>query len=162
MSLFQQIYKYFALPPTLLSIWLPKIKNINHTYGMVSLFGVHSYFFRVLKAINLEFLIPTIYNESFQHILNVEKFVECGFGAANAFVTPIYYFYIDGGYPFVCIASLLFGMIVSYSYKKICKNITLKNFVKYILITYGVFLTFIRIQTSIPSYIISFIFCLLI
>ena len=162
MSLLQQIYKYFALPPTLLSIWLPKIKNINHTYGMVSLFGVHSYFFRVLKAINLEFLIPTIYNESFQYILNVEKFVECGFGAANAFVTPIYYFYIDGGYPFVCIASLLFGMIVSYSYKKICKNITLKNFVKYILITYGVFLTFIRIQTSIPSYIISFIFCLLI
>lgn len=154
----KQVYTYFALPPTLLSEWLPNIKNIEHTYGMTTFFGVHSYFFRVLDTMGVDFLVPQVYNYSYINILNAELFKDVGYGVANAFVTPIYYFIIDGGYAFVIIASFLFGYIISNSYKKFERNINVKSFTIYALITYGIFLTFIRVQTAIPSYIISFVF----
>ena len=158
----KQVYTYFALPPTLLSIWLPQIKEVEHTYGLLSFFGVHSYFFRTLETIGLSNLVPNIYNDVYTHILNAENFKNVGYGVGNAFVSPIYYFMIDGGYVFVCIASYFFGLLVSNLYRKLNENINMKKFVIYCLITYGVFLTFIRIQTAIPAYIISFIITYLI
>ena len=155
----KQVYTYFALPPTLLSVWLPQIKEVEHTYGLLTFFGVHSYFFRVLETIGLNSLVPNIYNETYTHILNAEIFKDVGYGVGNAFVSPIYYFMIDGGYIFVCLASYLFGVIVAKYYNKLANStINIKDFVIYALITYGVFLTFMRIQTCIPAYIISFIF----
>lgn len=161
-NLFKQIYTYFAMPPTLLSLWLPKIQVSHHFWGLITFFGVHSYFFRFFDTIGLTFLVPNIYNEAYQQIVNAEVFINAGFGMANAFVSPIYYFYLDGGPIFVCLASLFFGLIVSYIYTKFLNNINLKNFVMYALLMYGVFLTFIRIQTAIPSYIISFVLLYLI
>ena len=156
-NIVKQVYTYFALPPTLLSIWLPDIENVSHTYGMTTFFGIHSYFFRVLDTIGLDFLVPQIYNDTYSHILNAEIFKDVGYGVGNAFVTPIYYFFIDGGYLFVCIASLLFGYIVTRWYENFEENINIRTFTIYALITYGIFLTFMRIQTAIPAYIISFI-----
>lgn len=158
----KQVYTYFALPPTLLSIWIPEIENVEHTYGLLTFFGVHSYFFRVFETVGLNSLVPTIYNDVYNHILNAEIFKNVGYGVGNAFVSPIYYFFIDGGYLFVCIASYFFGLLVSSFYKKFEEDINIKKFVMYALIMYGVFLTFIRIQTAIPSYIISFILIYLI
>lgn len=153
----KQTYTYFALPPTLLSEWLPEIKNIPHTYGMTTFFGLHSYFFRILDTIGLDCLVPQIYYDTYNYILNAEIFKNVGYGVANAFVTPIYYFYIDGGYLFTCIASFLFGYIVSREYDKFEKNINIRSFTIYALIMYGIFVSFMRIQTAIPAYIISFI-----
>ena len=42
--------------------------------------------------------------------------MQLGFGVGNAFVTPIYYFMIDGGIPFVCFASLAFGFVTKKIY----------------------------------------------
>ena len=156
-NVIKQIYTYFALPPTLLSVWLPDIKNLPHTYGLTSFFGIHSYIFRVLETIGAKVLVPPIYYETFQNILNAEIFQEVGYGIANAFVTPVYYFYIDGGYPFVVLASFFFGFLVSYLFKKFEANINIKSSLVYTLIMYGVLLTFSRIQTAVPSYIIAFI-----
>ena len=155
----KQVYTYFALPPTLLSIWLPEIENVEHTYGLLTFFGVHSYFFRALETMGLNSLVPTVYNDVYNHILNAEIFKNVGYGVGNAFVSPIYYFFIDGGYPFVCMASYFFGLLVSSFYRKFEeKIINIKGFVVYALTTYGIFLTFMRIQTCIPAYIISFVF----
>lgn len=156
-NIIKQTYTYFALPPTLLSIWLPDLENVKHTFGLTTFFGIHSYFFRVLDTIGLDFLVPQIYNDTYTHILNAEIFKQVGYGIGNAFVTPIYYFYIDGGYPFVCIASTFFGYLVSSLYENFEKRIDARSFVIYALVMYGVFVSFIRIQTAIPSYIISFI-----
>ena len=156
-NVIKQVYTYFALPPTLLSVWLPNIKEVSQTYGLTSFFGVHSYIFRIFETIGAKALVPPIYNEAFKNILNAEVFKNVGYGIANAFVTPIYYFYIDGGYPFVILASFFFGFIISYIFKKFETNINIKSFVIYTLIMYGVLLTFSRIQTAIPAYIISFI-----
>lgn len=156
-NVFKQVYTYFALPPTLLSLWLPEMKVAEHTYGLLTTFGLHSYLFRGLEFVGLKSMVPSIYNTSYQYILNAEVFKNVGFGVGNAFVTPIYYFFLDGGYPFVCIASLIFGAIVSKQYRRIEKNMNAKSFSYYYLIMYGVFVTFMRIQTCIPSFVIAFI-----
>lgn len=157
----KQIYTYFALAPTLLTVWLPIIKTLPYTYGFLTFFGIHSYFFRFLDKVNLSGLIPEIYNNSYQAILNAEIFKNVGYGSANAFVSPVYYFMIDGGYVFVCLASVLFGIIVQYFYKRCQRNINSRMFLFYALVMYGVFVSFMRIQTAIPNYIISFILCFL-
>lgn len=154
----KQAYTYFAVPPTLLTKWLPKLENTPKTYGMTSLFGVHSYVFRTLKTIGAEQVVPDMYEDSFNNVLNAEKFLNVGYGNANAFVTPIYYFVIDGGYPFVCIASLLFGLICAMVFWKFMRKKSALIFVIYILMMYGVCMSFIRIQTTSPGYVLAFVY----
>lgn len=159
-NFFKQIYKYFAISPSLLTVWLPKIKEAEPTFGLVSFFGIHTYFFRVLDTVGLDFLVPSIYKQASMHILNAELFKDIGYGNANAFVTPIYYFMIDGGYVFVCLASLFFGMITSKYTKKFEKDINIKSFTFYALMMYAIFLAFVRVQTTAPSFFIAIIFAM--
>lgn len=153
----KQVYTYFALAPTLLSIWLPLIKINPHTYGMLTTFGFHSYIFRVLEKVGLKKLIPNTYHLAYSSILNAEKFKYVGFGKANAFVSPIYYFMIDGGVLFVVLASVIFGFVLQMFYNSIGEKADVRKFLQYVLVIYGVFISFMRIQTCIPSYIISFV-----
>ena len=161
-KLIKQTYTYFALPPTLLSEWLPQIKNTEYTYGMTTFFGIHSYCFRVLETFKLKNMIPEVYERAYKNILNAEQFKDVGSGKSNAFVSPVYYLYLDGGYSFVFIMSCMFGFLIEAIYQKLKEDINVKSFTIYYLIFYGVFVTFIRIRTAIPSYIISFIFANLI
>ena len=156
-SFFKQAYTYFAIPPTLLNAWMPIIEKEPKTYGMLTFFGVHSYIFRFLDIIGFDFLVPNVYDTAYQYALNVAINKNIGYRLLNGFVTPIYYFYLDGGYFGICIFSTIFGFIVRKMFNKIKKNMNIKNFVKYALIIYGLFISFIRVQTCIPSYIICFI-----
>nr|MBP3258864.1 oligosaccharide repeat unit polymerase [Bacilli bacterium] len=153
---FKQVYTYLAMPPTLLSQWLPLLKVSTHTHGYLSFFGTHSYLFRFLKMANIG-IVPSVYDLSYQYIIQAENFLNIGSGVSNAFVTPIYYFYLDGGYLFVILASAFFGIIISYFYTNFRKQINIKSFAIYLLIMYGILVSFARIQTAIPAYIISFI-----
>ena len=154
----KQTYTYFAVPPTLLTKWLPEIETAPKTYGMTTFFGVHSYAFRTLKTVGAEQMVPELYEQSFDNILNTEKFLDVGYSIANAFVTPVYYLMADGGYPFVCIMSLLFGLLCAVTFWKFIKRNNALNFVVYILMMYGVFLSFSRIQTTSPAYILAFVY----
>lgn len=158
-NIFNQFYRYFAMPPTLLSIHLNKIKNLPKTYGLLSFFGVHTYLFRGLKMLKLNFLVPVSYEHAYQSILNAEVFKNIGDGVGNAFVTPIYYFYIDGGYIAIIILSLFFGVITSLFYYKVIslKKLNIRSFCFYSLILYAIFISFMRIQTAIPGFIIAFL-----
>lgn len=160
----KQLYTYFALPPTLLSVWLKKIGVPQYTCGLLTFFGVHSYFFRAFEAMGLGTLVPQVYQVAYQAVLNAELFLDTGFGIGNAFVTPVYYFYIDGGPLAVCLFSFFFGVVVSSFYNRYLshKEIDCRLFSLYYLVMEGVFYTFMRIQTCIPVYIISFVFCYLI
>lgn len=157
-SLWQQIYTYFALPPTLLSIWLPSIKEAERTYGMLSFYGIFGYFFRTLKMLQFDFLVPNAYDNAFRYIINAQTFVKTGYGSGNAFVTPVYYLFLDGGKGFLCCMSILFGILTSKLHKKVCKKADVRNFVVYALVMYGVFETFMTIMTAVPTQILSIIF----
>ena len=154
----RQTYTYFALPPTLLSVWLTEIKTVRPLFGLLTFFGLHSYFFRGFQTLHLNFLVPEVYQVTFDQVLNAEVFRNTGYGVGNAFVTPVYYFFIDGGYLFVCIASMFFGICVARFFKRFIVKINIKTFTYYALVMFGVLLSMMRIQTCIPAYWISFLF----
>ena len=62
------------MSPTLLSEWLPIIKDYNHTYGLLSFFGMHSYVFRFFEKVGFVSLVPNLYNDSFKYLLLAENF----------------------------------------------------------------------------------------
>lgn len=161
-NIFKQFYLYFALPSTLLSEWLPQITQTPHTFGLLTFFGIHSYIFRFFNMIGLQFLVPPIFSQSFDHILAAEKNLQVGAGTYNAFVTPIYYFIIDGGIIFVILASLFFGWIISQYYERTKNNTRLHSKVFYSIIIYGLFVSFMRVQTCIPNYLITLVLGILI
>ena len=160
-NMVKQTYTYFAVPPTLLTKWLPEIEKSPKTYGMTSFFGVHSYVFRAAEIIGAKQIVPELYEESFRHVLDAEKFLDVGYGVANAFVTPVYYFMIDGGYVFVSLASIFFGLISAWVFRLFLEKKDILRFIVYILIMYGVIVSFMRIQTSIPTYILAFMYIFL-
>lgn len=157
-SFAEQAYAYFALPPTLLDTWMPTIAETPPTFGLLSTFGLHSYIFRTLDVVGFSQFVPETFNTAYNSMLQAEIFRNVGNRDANAFVTPIYYFMIDGGIPFVIFASLLFGFLVAIYYRKFEAKITLKTFVMYMIILNCVFISFMRIQTVIPALFISLIF----
>lgn len=112
--------------------------------------------------IGLQFLVPPIFSQSFDHILAAEKNLQVGAGTYNAFVTPIYYFIIDGGIVFVILASLFFGWIISQYYERTKNNTRLHSKVFYSIIIYGLFVSFMRVQTCIPNYLITLVLGILI
>lgn len=154
---FKETYTYFALSPTLLDKWLPELYEGTKTCGLLTFFGLHSYFFRTLIYLGLDDFVPEIYETSYQWILNAEKWKVIGAGSANAFVTPVFYFYKDGGWVAVAFLSLLFGFIVEKLDLRFRKNNNVGSFVLYCLLMYGVLVSFMRIQTCIPSYWISYV-----
>ena len=162
-NLFKQFSTYFGMPPALLAKWLPFIGGgAGFTFGLTTLFGLHSYGFRALKTIGLGAAVPAIYNVAFYNILSAEKFVPMGNGMNyNAFVTPVYYFFADGGLIGVILFSLVFGIICSLLYSSFRKTGDLKHFLLYSLMVYAILISFMRIQTAIPSFIISILFVLL-
>lgn len=156
-SMIKQIYTYFALPPTLLSLYLPVLQETPHTFGMLSLYGFVGYFFLGMRSLGLGTLVPDLYDQAYQQLLNVEDFKDVGYGVANAFVTPIYSFYVDGGVFFVIFASMFAGFVVSYFFVKFVRKPNIQTFAYYAFIMNGVFLTMIRVQTNIPTYVIAFL-----
>lgn len=156
-NLFKQFYTYFAMPPTLLSIWLPTLASTSHTFGLLTLFGVFSYPLRLLNLLGLSAFVPPVFDTAMTTMLNAEKFVPTGAGISNAFVTPVYYFFADGGIVFIILASLIFGVLVVYLARRLEHHTDLRKFLFYILIMYGILVSFMRIQTVIPNYLIGFL-----
>lgn len=156
-ALWKQIYRYFALPPTLLTVWLPEIKTCTRTCGFLTFYGVIGYFFRTLKMIGLNFLVPNVYDEAFNHLLHIQEFRNVGYGVANAFVTPVYYMMVDGGIPFLCIVSFFLSSLAAGCHKRIKRNVDICSFSIYAMMMYGVFQTFMNVMTAVPSQIITFI-----
>jgi oligosaccharide repeat unit polymerase len=151
-------YTYFALAPTLLSIWLSDLMESTPLFGMLTFFGAHSHFFRIFQFLGLEVFIPQTYYETFHWILNAEVYRDVGAGNLNAFVTPIYYFFIDGGYLFVCLASMISGIAVVRVFNNFKHNINIKTFTFYSIILNVVFLSFMNIQTINSEFWLSLIF----
>lgn len=156
--LWQQIYTYFALPPTLLSIWLPSIKDAAPTYGMLSFYGFVGYFFRALKMFGLNYLVPQTYENAYKYILDAQKFKNTGYGMGNAFVTPIYYIILDGGRTFLVFMSIFFGVITSKIHKGVRTKADIRRFSFYAIMMYGVFESFMTVMTAVPPQIISIVF----
>lgn len=153
------ISSYLGVSPTLLSLQLPQIQQSAHTFGLMSVFGLITYPVRFLQQIGLGAIVPSAYDLAYQQVLNAQQFLVVNSSGLNrnAYVTPIYYFMIDGGIFFVIIGSLIFGFILGRFSKRFFSNMTLKNFIYYAVIMQAIVFSFVQVPTVQPSFVFSLI-----
>ncbi|MDP4467182.1 O-antigen ligase [Lacticaseibacillus paracasei] len=160
LSLEANIVSYIGISPTLLSLHLPQIYVSRHTYGLLTFFGFVTYPFRLLQQVGLDSFVPRAYTDAFQQMLNAQQFISVNSSelVRNAYVTPIYYFLIDGGTPFLVFMSLLFGAVLGQFSRAFFRGFTLRSFVYYALIMQAILFSFIQVPTVQPSFVFSMLY----
>ena len=135
----------------------------QHTYGFLSLRG-----FIVPVVLVAEFL-GVITNPGKFYLLAedisvmIEDDVYIGATArTNAFLPASYYFYIDFGFWGVILGTIVYGAIVGYAYKKAKISQSKRSIAIYLLLLYGVVLSFIRFPFKTYQYAIGFLYLCLI
>ena len=61
----------------------------------------------------------------------------------------------------MCIVSAGFGGVIAALYHRLAREMNIRNFTLYIIMMYGVFVSFMRVSTVIPGYWIEIIAALL-
>ncbi|MCC8173663.1 MAG: oligosaccharide repeat unit polymerase [Odoribacter sp.] len=156
-------YAYFICCIPLSQIYLGySFVAANKTYGFFSLRG----FFYPLYALLSKFGIgyPTDYTKAVT-IANIveDNYVSIGdyhSTGTNAFLPAGTYFYIDGGYFFEILGMIVYGFICAYTYRLQERTGEAKHTALYILIAYGLVLSFARLYFSSYHYALSLIYIL--
>ncbi|WP_339266763.1 O-antigen polymerase [Paenibacillus sp. FSL R5-0470] len=157
-SIIQQLYLYLAGAIPHLDYRLYIIDSTNsHTNGWAFLSGYLKPFFHVISSIGI-----INYPQSFLNsldLMNVDNFVNIGDRITfNAFVTPFFYYYLDGGIIGVFFYSAAYGVICSLSYNYVKYKPNIKNIAIYLLIMQGVLTSMVRWQFVISAYALSFLY----
>jgi oligosaccharide repeat unit polymerase len=102
------------------------------------------------------------FNDSFFTLINnaiveIENPVDTGISESNAFVTPYYYFYLDGWIFGVVVYSIAWGMLASYSYKKMKNDKELKDVYFYMIWMFTVFFSMVRSWLASPEIASAFL-----
>lgn len=150
------MYSYFCISIPLLSHWIDYI-DVNHlsTNGGTLLYGIEALLSWILQKFGVS--IPG-YNALDEMVNIPQNTWVCLFydpiTRYNAFCSVFYYFYLDFGMAGVFGLSLLFGIIVNNIFNKIKRD--KKSLFYYLVIVQILVLSFIKLQTSNPPYIIAF------
>lgn len=154
-KIMEEAYFYFALCLPLLSLWLPVIKTVPHTYGMVSLFGVTRIPFLFLEKLGI--YNSTLYSNAYDYVLQANSFrnISSGTRVANSFVTPYYYLYLDGGYTGIIIGMILIGYAVNRCYYNVKNGFDMRTMYIMLLADIGLFYTFIRLELTVTNYFLA-------
>ncbi len=80
----------------------------------------------------------------------------------NAFLTPFYYFYLDGGWIGNIIFSYLFGAITVGVYHNYLKRRTFQSVIVYLLVFFSLYMSMVRIQFFQMRYVLAFFYVLMI
>lgn len=163
-SLGTSISSYLGIPPTLLGIHLQTIQSIPHTRGILTAFGLLTYPIRFLQQVGLTTLVPKSYDNAYQAMLEAQRYIVVNSAGLNrnAYVTPIYYFMIDGGIPFLVVASTIFGVATGRFSRNFFESITITSFVYYAIIMQAILFSFVQVPTVQPSFVFSLILAWLI
>lgn len=156
-SLFHEAYIYFAGCMPHLDLRLGIIdKHHYFTYGIAIISGILKPIFICLNNV-LGLPYPQFYTTDL-NLLNVNNFVFIGKDLKfNAFVTPFFYFYLDGGIIGVILGSALYGAICAFSYRKAVDCPNIRNIALYLLIIVGITTSMIRFQFVMPAYVLAFV-----
>lgn len=74
----------------------------------------------------------------------------------NAYVTPFFYFYLDGRLPAVIAGSVLYGALCGAAYHRVRTLPNVKNAAVYLLLAEELLTSMIRWQFNVPSYALAF------
>ena len=154
----RSLYAYICGCVPHLSIRLDAMQNLDtYTFGLSSMNGIVHYIASIFE--NLGASYPDFLMEV-RELINVEDKVvisDMG-GQFNAFVSPIYYMYIDGREIGVMIGMFIYGFVSYRLYAKLKQNIYPRDLAIYLLIVQGLVTTMVRIQFSVTYYTIAFFF----
>ena len=79
----------------------------------------------------------------------------------NAFLSPFYYFYVDGGIAGNLIFSFIYGFVSSMIYIRYVHKRSYKTLVIYLLVFFSLYMSIVRIQFFQMRYVLSFAYVLL-
>lgn len=159
------LYYYFAMPPYMLSEWMNTIEQGGlYAYGMSSFCG---YTFTIVYLIK-NLLRLSSYPEFFYDIVlqtaatDQEWLIISSMGSpANAYVSLFWFPYYDGRIIGVIAILFLFGVFVKQIYIRARNFSDLRMVAIYVLLLYGIFMSFVRFQFSSTSHALAFIYILL-
>lgn len=155
---FDVFLKYFSLSVPVSDYWINHIDHTNiWTYGMAFFGGIFSLIDLFIRQLGIRFT-PHETMTDLIHLTN-EIFIPIGSGSyANAFVTWIFYFYLDFREVGVALGSLIFGFIIGRVELRIrnTKNLMMTMF--YLLVMQSVLKSFVRWEFGYYIYILSFVF----
>ncbi|WP_321995066.1 O-antigen polymerase [Clostridium butyricum] len=155
------LYSYFCIDIPLLSYWTDYV-DINNvaTYG-------NAFFRGILEGINffigkLHLSTPGFWEmqEIFDLVQNtwIQIFPNNWY---NAYVSCLFYFYLDFGIIGVAIGSFVFGKISKYVYQGLLKNRTLFMEIMYMLIIQLIIDSFVRWQIGTFSFLVTFFYAVI-
>jgi len=155
---FEHTYLYLAGSIPHLSLRISQIRN--YTYGFTFISGFVKPIFVFLNGLGI-----LSYPEFYINVLsyaNVEDVVFIANNTTyNAFVTPVFYFYLDFGIIGVILYSIIYGMLLGFSYSLIKRKMNILNLFIFLMIMQGVFTSMVRWQFITPHYALTFIYILL-
>ena len=131
-------------------------ENFSHTYGASSFLGVFRTIFVFTDNLNI---LP--YPEWFNYVVDissVENFIKLSDTIKfNGYVTPIYSFYLDGGFIGVIIGFFSSGFISSIIYNKYKNNKDPLLFAWLLVIILGIFTSMVVFPFTRQNFVISII-----
>lgn len=80
----------------------------------------------------------------------------------NAFLTPFYYFYLDGGWVGNILLSFLFGLISMHIYHRFLKRRDFYSVVIYVLLFFSLYMSMVRFQFFQMRFVLSFFYAYLV
>lgn len=157
-------YYYFSMQPNMLEIW----NNIALERGIVG-YGeasLNGFIFPVLYIFKNIFKLsfPEHWNMVYQLILDTDSQWQLIAGSAqraNAYVSNIYFFYVDGRILGVIIGSIIYGGLVGYCYVAVKNNTNMKVVCIYSMLIQCIYMSFSTFQFSSPYFGIALLYIIL-
>lgn len=161
-QVFEEFYKYFSLAIPLFQYWVKKvIEGGKNTWGSMTFYGLFSNFNWILVKTRLGSL--GFLTQATNILGDVEKMVPIFSDAScNAFVTCFFYFFSDFGVAGVVLGSSLFGWLCGSIDKAVHHSINTKSILIYLLLSQSIVKMFVRFELANASYVIAFLYIMLI
>lgn len=129
---------------------------------VVGLTSIYGFFHAPITLINALFhsqLLSSIRDSMSQLVTYSQVRVPIGPGMTyNAFLTPFYYFYLDGGWVGNVLLSYLFGFVSMHVYHNYLKKRDLYSVAVYLLVFFSLYMSMVRIQYFQMRFALSFFY----
>ena len=145
----KNMYYYYSIEPYMFEQWKDEVDDKNViAYGAASTNGfVFPTIYTIKNFLGLDNYPEKWYKNIFLLINETDKnwkVITSGMTKANAYVSIFWFFYLDGKILGIVVGSLLYSMIIAYSYSKLKVEMNNKNLCIYLLLLQGVVFSFVR------------------
>lgn len=161
-SVLKTVYIYFCGCVPNFSVRFENIMGYDKMHGLVSTYGFYRPILLIVNRLLHSSSLYTLRNTIDALIRETQNRVLIGTSIRyNAFVSPFYYFILDGGYIGVIILSILYGMLCTSTFIKYTMDRSYKNLMIYLLVIYGLAFSMVRFHFVQMRYVLSFFYVVL-